>query len=124
MKKLGLKQIELIPRIKELCIFGLYEDALELCDRIENQEISIKERLLCAEHEEGRSKKCEKIIDLQQAINIYIKEIYDLEQKISICARCEPMDMENLKILIGQHSHKVAFLGELEEVKTLIEIRS
>ena len=62
--------------------------------------------------------------DLQQAISIYKKEIYDLEQKISICARCEPLDMANLKNLIGRHSHKVEFLEELEEIKTLIEIRS
>ena len=62
--------------------------------------------------------------DLQQAINIYKKEIYDLEQKISICVRCDPLDMANLNNLIGQHSHKLAFLVELEEIKTLIEIRS
>ena len=52
-----MKQIDLIPRIKELCIFGLYDEAIELCDRIENEAISIKARLLCVEHEKSREAK-------------------------------------------------------------------
>lgn len=46
-----LRQIELIPRIKELCKLGMYDDAILMCDRIENEELSIKARLLCIEHE-------------------------------------------------------------------------
>ena len=61
--------------------------------------------------------------DLQQAINIYKKEIDDLEYSISICACCEPLDTEILTNLIGQRTHKIGFLEELEEIKILVEIR-
>jgi hypothetical protein len=46
-----MEQIDLIPKIKELCSLSDYDAAIALCRKIEDHEISIKCELLCIESE-------------------------------------------------------------------------
>lgn len=54
-----LEQLEIIPKVKQLCIEGKYDEAIALTDYIEDKTIAIKAHLLCIEHEEANRRKNE-----------------------------------------------------------------
>lgn len=48
-----MNQVDLIPKIKDLCIEGKYDEAIALTNLIENKRIAIEAHLLCIEHEQA-----------------------------------------------------------------------
>ena len=52
-----MKQIEIIPKIKQLCIEGKYDEAIQLTGGIENMTIATKAHLLCIEHAQSKLEK-------------------------------------------------------------------
>lgn len=48
------EQSTIIPRVKELCNVGKYDEAIALTNQIENKAFAVAAHLLCMEHEERR----------------------------------------------------------------------
>lgn len=54
-----MKQIELIPEIKRLCVLCEFDKAIALTNKIQNKVIAIKAHILCIESEKNFLKRNE-----------------------------------------------------------------